>query len=101
MISVNKEALCHIGLAKDRGGHLVNQPRDNQPTTTTKGAMVRAEAIIITLTVDIHTIDVSARLLHYDGAARVTHLAFYSNCGTPGGHLDKTARMPVFQKSCG
>ena len=20
-------ALCHIGLAKDRGGHLVNQPR--------------------------------------------------------------------------
>jgi len=51
--------------------------------------MVRAKAII-TLTVDIHRIDVSARLLHcdYDGAARVTHLAFYSNCGTPGGHLD-------------
>ena len=49
--------------------------------------MVRAEAKI-TLTVDIHRIDVSARLLHYDGAARVTHLAFYSNCGTPGGHLD-------------
>ena len=50
--------------------------------------MVRAEAII-TLTVDIHRIDVCARLLHYDRAAsRVTHLAFYSNCGTPGGHLD-------------
>ena len=63
--------------------------------------MVRAEAIIITLTVDIHRIDVSARLLHYDGAARVTQLAFYSNCDTPGGHLDKTAKMPVFQKSYG
>jgi len=49
--------------------------------------MVRAEAITI-LTVDIHRIDVSARLLHHDGAARVTHLAFYSNYGTPGGHLD-------------
>jgi len=22
-----RPALCHIGLAKDRGGHLVNQPR--------------------------------------------------------------------------
>jgi len=28
LISVNKEgALCHIGLAKDRGGHPVNKPR--------------------------------------------------------------------------
>jgi len=28
LISVNKEGLCvDIGLAKDRGGHLVNQPR--------------------------------------------------------------------------
>jgi len=51
--------------------------------------MVRAEAII-TLTVDIRRTDVSARLLHHDGAARVTHLAFYSNCGTPGGHLDSS-----------